>query len=475
MPVRYQIAGTTSASISASVELGVRTGALSAGETLPPVRSLAGTLGVSPATIAKAYQVLRQRGVIETAGRNGTRIRSRPAVQASRAGRHLPPPPGAVDLSAGEPDADLLPDYGPHLRRLASSAATPISYRDAGPVPELLDLGRARLAADGLPLFAADGLPIDHADHTDHADHADRADRGAGAADLTVTGGTLDGIERLLTSHLRPGDRVAVEDPGWANLLDLIAALGLEPTPVPVDDDGPTEAGLRRALAGGARAAVITTRAHNPTGAAVSADRAASLRTVLADHPDVLLIEDDHAAELSPVPLHPLAGATRTWAFLRSVSKPYGPDLRLALLAGDPATVARVVGRMRLGAGWVSTLLQRLVVELWRDDGVAAGVARARDAYAGRRGALRDALAARGLTAYGRTGINVWVRVPDETRAVTSLRDAGYAVAPGSLYRLASPPGIRLTVSPLRPAGIEPLADAVARAVGGWASHTFTA
>jgi DNA-binding transcriptional MocR family regulator len=103
---------------------------------------------------------------------------------------------------------------------------------------------------------------------------------------------------------------------------------------------------------------------------------------------------------------------------------------------------------------------------------VAAGVARARDSYVERRLALRAALAARGLDARGRTGINIWVRVADETRAVAALRDAGYAVAPGSLYRLSSPPGIRITVSPLGDDDIAPLADAVAAATGATGAAT---
>jgi len=65
----------------------------------------------------------------------------------------------------------------------------------------------------------------------------------------------------------------------------------------------------------------------------------------------------------------------------------------------------------------------------------------------------------------GESGINVWLPVPDETAAVARLRDAGYAVAPGALFRMASPPGIRITVSPLSTKDIEPLADAVAAAV----------
>jgi DNA-binding transcriptional MocR family regulator len=440
------VAGSTAAEIAASVETGVRNGVLPAGAALPAVRTLAGRLAVSPATVAKAYQTLRQRGLVETAGRNGTRVRARPPVAAQRSALRVPPPPAVLDLSAGEPDSRLLPPPGPHLAAVAGQVPNPIGYAAAGVLPELAELARARLIADGVPADA-----------------------------VTVTGGALDGIERLLAAHLRPGDPVAVEDPGWANLLDLVAALGLQPVGVPVDGEGPIPAGLRAALARGARALVVTTRAHNPTGAAVTRARAAALRAVLADHPDVLLIEDDHAAELAPVPLQPLAGATRAWAFVRSVSKPYGPDLRLAVLAGDEATVARVAGRMRVGAGWVSTLLQRLVVRLWQDPAVGERVAGARDSYERRRRALLGALAERGVPAHGRTGINVWVPVPDETRAVTLLRDAGYAVAPGSLYRLATGPGIRITISPLADEDIAPLADAVAHAVGGATPRAFTA
>lgn len=436
---QYRFTGSTSAEIAASLEGAVRAGDLAPGDALPTVRALAARLDVSAATVAKAYAELRRRGVVSTAGRGGTRVRHRPAV-GTRASRDLAVPDGTLDLASGAPDPRLLPDHGPALARVAAAAAVPGGYRDAGVLPALADLALERLAADGVPVV------------------------GAG---LTVTSGALDGIERLLSSTLRPGDRVAVEDPGWANLLDLVAALGLEPVPVPVDDDGPTPDGLERALRAGARAVVVTARAHNPTGAAVGARRATALRAVLREHPDVLLVEDDHAAELSPVPLHPLAGATTSWAFVRSVSKPYGPDLRVAVLAGDEATVARVVGRMRLGAGWVSTLLQRLVVELWTDADVRASVARARDEYAARRSALVAALGRHGVAASGRTGVNVWVPVRDETRTVAALRDRGRAVAPGALFRLASPPGVRITVGPLSADDVEPLAAAVAEAVSG--------
>lgn len=299
---------------------------------------------------------------------------------------------------------------------------------------DLARLARAELDADGVP-----------------------------AGPLTVTSGSLDTIERVLTAHLRPGDTVAVEDPGWGSLLDLVPALGLHTAPVGVDDDGPRPDDLRRALESGARALIVTDRAQNPTGASVTAARARALRAVLREHPGTLLVEDDHGHGIVDLPLHPLAGATRHWAFVRSAAKAYGPDLRLAVLTGDAVTVDRLRGRQRLGPGWVSLLLQRAVARLWADGAVdRAAVARS---YGARRDALVGALAERGVTAHGRSGMNVWVPVPDETGALARLLQSGWAVAPGARFRLASPQGVRITVSPLTEADITALADAVAAAV----------
>lgn len=415
------------------MERGVGEGALAPGQLLPPVRELAARLGVNANTVAAAYRSLRERGVIETGGRRGSRVRPRPA-STPREGIRVEVPEGVRDISQGNPDPALLPPLGPALAWAAARAdRAPTLYGSPAVTPELARAGRAALDDDGVP-----GGP------------------------LAVSSGSLDAIERVLTAHLRPGDTVGVEDPGWGALLDLIPALGLRAAPVTLDDDGPHPAAVERALGEGARALVVTHRAQNPTGAAVSAARAEELRAVLGAHPRTLLIEDDHGHGIVDLPMHPLAGATEHWALVRSTAKAYGPDLRLAVLTGDPVTIDRVRGRQRLGPGWVSHLLQDAVAHLWASGLVGPQVPRA---YGERRGALLRELAAHGVRAYGRSGMNVWVPVADETGAVARLLQAGWAVAPGARFRTGSPPGVRLTVSLLSPAEAGPLAGAVAAAL----------
>ncbi len=432
----YRIEGRRASDIAASVERGVGTGALQPGQPLPPMRELALTLGVNPNTVAAAYRTLRERGVIETDGRRGSRVRPRPATTA-RGSIRVDAPAGVRDVSDGSPDPALLPPLGEAFAEVARRYAERPGLYGEAPVDE--EFGRLARAA-----FDADGVP---------------------AGPVGVASGSLDAIERVLTARLRPGDAVAVEDPGWGSLLDLVPALGLRPVPVAVDDDGPLPEAVGRAIRqGGARAVIVTDRAQNPTGACVTEERARELRRVLGAHPGVLLVEDDHGHGIVAQPLHPLAGVTDHWVLVRSVAKAYGPDLRIAAFTGDAETVDRVLGRQRLGPGWVSRLLQRTVAHLWAVGAVdPAVVARA---YGERRDGLVRALARRGVEAHGRGGMNVWVPVSDETGAVARLLAAGWAVAPGARFRMDAGPAVRLTVSGLDAAEVEALADAVAGAAG---------
>jgi DNA-binding transcriptional MocR family regulator len=417
VPIRYHIAGRRASEIAESVERGIRDGELTAGTRLPTVRSLASHRGISTATVASAYRELRRRGLVAGAGRLGTTIA--PRVPPSPRGRPIVPA-GVVDLLSGNPDPALLPDLASAFLELPHE---PVLYGAAGSDPELLALAAARLDRDGVP-----------------SDH------------LTVVGGALDGIQLALLAHLRPGDRIAVEDPCYPGVIDLASALGLTAIPVAIDDRGPTAEALARALRAGAVACSLTPRAQNPYGSAIDAERADELRAVLARHPGVLVLEDDHAFDITERPCHSLCEPGRArWAHLRSVSKSLGPDLRLAIMAGDATTVARVEGRRLLAAGWVSHLLQRLVVRIWSDPREADRAQQVAATYTRRRDALREALGARGIESHGRSGINVWVPVAHEDATVAALQERGWGVLAGDRFRIASQRGIRVTASRLEP------------------------
>ena len=280
--------------------------------------------------------------------------------------------------------------------------------------------------------------------------------------EIAVTGGALDAIERALETELRAGDRVVVEDPSWPRISDLVHALGFAIEPVAIDahglDPGLLEAALRR----GARAVITTPRGQNPTGAAVDPARGRALRALLARHPDVLVIEDDYVAQVAGAPYVPVHRGDGRWAVVRSLSKVIGPDLRLAVVAGDPLTISRIEGRQRLGPGWVSHILQQVAVLLLQDEATAELLARAERTYAERRGALVSALSARGLQAAGDSGLGVWLPLAEEAAAVRELLLQGWAVSPGERYRFHSAPGVRITTARLEPEEAERLADALA-------------
>jgi DNA-binding transcriptional MocR family regulator len=421
------ITGRSAREIAASIEDLLEGGGFPTGEALPPIRRLARTLKVSPVTVTAAYRLLRHRGLVAGRGRQGTRLQAAAAPHV--AGRVTSS--DLVDLASGNPDPALLPPLDQVLRALP---AEPVLYGEP--------LQLRALTAFAAGEFQADGIP---------------------AAAIGVTSGALDAIERILREHLRHGDRVAVEDPGFAPLLDLLRACGYLVEPFGVDDEGPEPEAFARAIRR-AHAAVVTPRGQNPTGAALSRSRADALAGVLRAHPSLVVIENDPMSGLAIDPGVFLPDRDRRhWAVVRSTSKFLGPDVRLAVIAGDAATIARVQRRQAVGPRWVSHLLQRLALGLWSDPAAGRRLARAAGIYAQRREALLAALASHGIAARGRSGFNVWVPLVEETVVVQGLAECGWAVAPGERFRIDAPPGIRITTSALEPDDAARLAADLAR------------
>ncbi|MEX2303539.1 MAG: aminotransferase class I/II-fold pyridoxal phosphate-dependent enzyme [Bryobacterales bacterium] len=415
MSLQKYIGEPSAVNIVQGLEAAVGDGLFGPGAKLPTVRNLAVELAVSPATVEAAYRRLRERGVVVGQGRRGTLVAPRPPRRPLFDPR---PPAGLRDVATGNPDAALLPSLAAPIRAIDKSSRL---YSHEINEPRLLELARRQ--------FQSESIPADH---------------------LAVVSGAMDGLERVLRELLRPGDKVIVEDPGFPGIFDQLAALGLLIEPVAVDDRGPLPKDLERALRSGAKALIVTPRAQNPFGAAIDAVRAGELQRILHKAPDLLVLEDDHAGPVAGAPPVSLCKTHRgPWVHIRSTSKSLGPDLRLAVMSGDAATISSVQQRQLVGMRWVSHILQRIVVQLLERPSTSEQMRRARETYASRRQGLIDLLAARGILAHGRSGMNVWIPVREEARVVRDLAEAGWAVQAGERFRIKSQPAVRITIASL--------------------------
>ncbi|CAN7473250.1 aminotransferase class I/II-fold pyridoxal phosphate-dependent enzyme [Microbacterium maritypicum] len=432
------IVGSTAAEISESVRDLVERGAYAPGDQLPSVRSLAARLGVNRNTVLAAYRSLVTARIAATGGRTGTTVLG-PAQNPDEGFT-----PGSVlrDLGSGNPDPAHLPDLAAAL-----AAVTPghVLY------------GESVIDAD-LAEWATEWIAADHP----------RPFR------LSITAGAVDAVERLLAQTLVQGDRVGLEDPCFLSSIHTARLAGYVPVAIPVDREGMTVAGLRAALESGARAIVCTPRAHNPTGVGTSPARARELREVLADHPHVLVIEDDHFSMLAPTPYESIIAPTQQrWALVRSVSKFLGPDMRLAVTASDRVTAQRLALRLSPGTMWVSHVMQRLAATMLRDDETRELIIEAGAHYAGRNRLFVSMLAEQGMHAQADSGLNVWVDVRDDATEISRrLASRGWLVRPGSEFALdpGSSQGstqLRLTVHTLDDAEMQRLVDDLVGVAGG--------
>jgi DNA-binding transcriptional MocR family regulator len=433
--MRERLDDPSARGLASAVSRAVREGALGAGDRLPPIRTVAAELGLSPTTVSGAWSLLARAGTIRTDGRRGTTIADRQRTGSPRYQRALDRTSAfRLDLSTGVPDPALLPGLARAVASIRGAAATPSSYLDAPVVPELAEVLRSDWP-----------YPAD---------------------ELTVVDGAMDGLELVTRVLVEVGDRVAVEHPCFPPLLDLLEAAGAMVIGVPVDAAGMSADALR--AAGRVSAVYLQPRAQNPTGVSLTPDRAEELARVTRRSNAVVVEDDSSGAVASAEPISIGTWAPERTVHVRSFAKSHGPDLRLAAMSAPAELAARVMMLRQLGQGWSSRLLQRVLLALLTEPSSIQSVARARDAYGKRRARLVTALAAEGVSVGGTDGINIWVPVVDETATVVRLAGQGIGVAPGAPFAVlpGQAPHIRVTAG-LLAGEFDTVARAIAEAGRG--------
>lgn len=429
----------TARGLAASVTASIRAGAIQSGDQLPPIRTVARELCVSPTTVNAAWGLLQRSGLIHSDGRRGTRITADRHPGSLRYRQALPAERGLdLDLANGVPDPDLLPDLVPALQGLTTTSS-PGGYLNTRVLPALID----QLRAD---------WPYQ-------------------AEAFSVVDGAMDAVDLVARALVRPGDRVVLECPTFPPVLDLMQSLGANVVGVTVDGEGMVPDELAEALQRPAALVFLQPRGQNPTGASLSPERVEQLAQVIGSA-GVPVLEDDAAGAVANTASVSLGDRIPDLVIhARSYSKSHGAELRLAAVSGTHSMIAEIEGLRQFGQGWTSRILQQILLNFLSDPASRACVDAARTEYARRGEALRCALRELDVTARDGDGINVWVPVADESAALLRLSAEGIAVAPGSPFTTTTcdQQHIRVSVGLLRE-DVEAVANliAVAAATPAW-------
>ena len=378
--------GDLAGKMYSQIRTAIVAGRLQPGERLPSSRELARRLAVSRTTVGVAYDRLLAEGFVRGRVGAGTFV-SAPAHPRPEDGPRdspLRPRPvwdrlpmpltmsklrPAFDFRAGVPDASRFPF--PIWRTLLTAQMRPATVGSG-----------SHIDAAGLPAL-----------RTAIARHigVSRAVRVV-ADDVFVTSGSQQAVDLVARVLLEPGDRVAVEHPGYPPVHGAFVAHGARVAAVPVDAEGL----VVEALPDYARLVYVTPSHQFPLGVVLSLRRRLAL-LAWADRTGAAIIEDDYDSEYryGGRPLEPLHSLDHTGRvlYVGSLSKVLLPTLRLGFVVA-PAPLHDALRKAKHVTDWHTEVpTQGAAARFIADGHLGRHIRRMRAVYAPRHQMIRTALA----------------------------------------------------------------------------------
>jgi 2-aminoadipate transaminase len=446
----------------------IESGTFRRGDKLQPTRELAGKLGLNRTTVAAAYALLEEQGLIRGhVGRGSFVVGSaeRPKLAGLDWANFLPrlgaglgiSQPAEISFASSRPADEAFPMK--EFRRFAREVI------DSPDAREILQLG----SPAGYPPLRRFLL-----------EQATREGAARTTDDLIVTNGcqqALDLLARVLASN---GETVLVEDPVYHGLLRVFDRAGASIVPVPVTEDGADLNLLETAISRHKpRAIVLTPSFQNPTGLSVPLVNRRCIVDVAA-RAGVVVIENDIYSELryegEPVPTLKRLDESGNVILLRSYSKVSFPGLRVGWVIAPHPLIQRLTELKQTTDLHSDQLSQAVLLRFAQSPQFAQHIAHTRKLGGERLVAALDACE-RYLpagTAYTRPrgGMNLWVELPaplEARKLLVRVQDQGVNFMPGDYFSVNHGHSrcLRLSFGGLSPEEIERGVKTIGEAAAG--------
>jgi DNA-binding transcriptional MocR family regulator len=434
-------------------------GDLRPGDRLPPTRELASQIGLNRTTISAAYEWLESEGLIQGAvGRGsfvlGAATQSKPANTGIDWSRTLTP---STFASSGGPATNV------------------VDFSSSRPAEQLFPLEAFRktcaevLANPRLQSLLQLGSPLGYAPLRNWILTQAKAQATANDADdILITNGCQQALDILRRALIRPGTKVAVEEPIYPGLRNLFLDAGADLIGIPVTSDGLDLNALHRALGTlnnpGAKVVVVTPSFQNPTGATIPAAARKSLIAMTQTAGAVVIENDIYSSLVYRNTTQPpkLKSLDPNVVQLGSFSKIAFPGIRVGWILAPKPVIHRAAELKQLTDLHTDQLSQAFLLRFAESGQLAAHEAKV--IAAGREKLRAIEQACRKFLPTCRYsipdgGMNMWVDLPNgiDSGALRGLaRQAGVDYLPGRYFSVSRSldTGLRLSFAGLDPADI---------------------
>ncbi len=425
----------------------IRERLLAPGAKLPSVRQCANQHGINPSTVVTAYDMLQAQGLVEARPQRGYFVREQSVARApapqDRKQTRPPPPVNAATLIRGmfqppgeraQPAAGVFPPDWLDASLLASA------LRKATSQPQLSDLslrygdplGDAELRRVLAGRLQSMGLP-------------------AQASGVITTVGATHALDIVSRTILKPGDKVMVEQPGWAVEFARLDALGMEILPVPRTEAGPDLSVMERfCQLHRPKLYVSVSVLHNPTGYSLSP---ASAHRVLqlAHQYDFHVVEDDTYGHIAPphsTRMSVLDGLQRT-IYVSGFAKILAPNWRVGYMAAPEPLLESLLDTKLLGTLTTPSVMERALSIVIEQGHLRRHIDRVRQRLdEARSRSVKQALASGCEFVAEPAGLFGWVDTGVDTEPLSQrMLDEGYLIAPGTLFQADRVPSTLMRIN----------------------------